>query len=174
VPSPKESPVNRLEWQELAERYLLDAKALLNNHRWSAAYYVTGYAVECGLKSCVLARVAASPEIIFEDRRFSEKCWTHNIEDLVKLAGLEAARLADTSANPALKANWLIVKDWSETSRYEAKSHWIAKKLYKALTDKTNGVMPWIRGRWSTSRSRPGPDSSASSRGTLLSELHSG
>jgi HEPN domain-containing protein len=147
-PATRNVPVNRLEWQQLAERRLLDAKALLDTRRWSAAYYLAGYAVECGLKSCVLARVAAAAEVIFEDRRFSEKCWTHSIEALVKLAGLEAVRSADTSANHALRDNWLIVKDWSETSRYETKSHWVAKKLYKAITNKTNGVMPWIRVRW--------------------------
>src|SRR5438093_35853 len=83
------SAVNRLQWQQLAERWLVDAKALLGEHRWSAAYYVAGYAVECGLKACVLARVAVAPEAIFEDRRFSEKCWTHSLQELVRLAGLE-------------------------------------------------------------------------------------
>ena len=51
--------MDRLQWQQLAERWLVDAKALLDAHRWSAAYYLAGYAVECGLKACVLARVAS-------------------------------------------------------------------------------------------------------------------
>lgn len=106
--------MDRLHWQQLAEHRLLDAKALLDAHRWSAAYYLAGYAVECGLKSCVLVRVVAAAEVIFEDRRFSEKCWTHGIDELVKLAGLETVRAADNDANPSLAKNWLIVKDWSE------------------------------------------------------------
>jgi hypothetical protein len=140
--------VNRLQWQQLAERWLVDAKALLDSRRWSAAYYLAGYAVECGLKACVLARVAASPEVLFEDRKFSEKCWTHGVLELVKLAGLEAARVADARANPAFSRNWLFVKDWNERARYSPTSHHKARKLYSAFTDTANGVMPWIRNRW--------------------------
>jgi HEPN domain-containing protein len=140
--------MTRVEWQQLAERWLIDAKSLLDDHRWSAAYYAAGYAVECGLKACIVARVATTPEVIFADRKFSEKCWTHTFEELVKLADLVAPRAADVAANPALRANWLIVNDWSETSRYDTTSHWDAKKLYSAITDKVNGVMLWIRVRW--------------------------
>jgi len=66
--------VNRLQWRQLAERWLEDARSLLDNHRWSAAYYLAGYAVECGLKACVLARVGATPEVVLEDRDFSKNC----------------------------------------------------------------------------------------------------
>jgi len=140
--------VNRLSWQQLAERWLLDAKALLDAHRWDAAYYLSGYAVEFGLKACVLKRLAAAAEVIFEDKKFSEKCWTHSVEELVKLADLEGMRKTDTAANPALGKNWLIVKDWSEKSRYQSASHQKAKKLYNAITDNVNGVMQWIKARW--------------------------
>ena len=140
--------MNRTQWQQFAERWLVDAKHLLDNHRWSAAYYLAGYAVECGLKACVLVRVEATPEVIFEIRRFSEDCWTHNVMDLVKLAGLEAARLADMAANRVLGRNWLVVKEWNERARYKTTLHQKAKKLYAAITEMPNGVMPWIRNRW--------------------------
>src|SRR6476619_6836322 len=106
--------VNRVEWQQLAERWLVDAKSLLDDHRWSAAYYLAGYAVECGLKACVLVRLVATPEVIFENKKFSENCWTHSLSELVKQAGLETRRAADGAANPVLGKNWLVVKDWSE------------------------------------------------------------
>ena len=140
--------MNRIEWQQLAERWLVDARTLLKNRRWSAAYYVAGYAVECGLKACVLKRVAATPEVIFESRKFSENCWTHGLLELVKLADLEAVRATDIAANPALKKNWVVVKDWTETTRYETVPHHKAKQLYAAITDKANGVMKWIRAHW--------------------------
>jgi len=140
--------VTRLEWQQLAERWLVDAKRQLDDHRWSAAYYISGYAIECGLKACVLVRVAASPEVIFDDRKFSKKCWTHSVLELVKMADLEAARSADSAANLALWQNWLVAKDWNELARYKTTSHQKAKKLHDAITDKKNGVMQWIRGRW--------------------------
>ena len=140
--------MNRLQWQQLAERWLVDAKLLLDAHRWPAAYYLAGYAVECGLKACVLVRLATVPEAIFEEKRFSEKCWTHDLLELVKLAGLEAARQADIQANPAFGRNWQVVKDWSERARYATTTHQKAKKLYSAITDHANGVMPWIGSRW--------------------------
>jgi hypothetical protein len=140
--------VTRLEWQQLAERWLVDAKRLLDDQRWSAAYYLVGYAVECGLKACVLVRVAAGPEVIFGDKKFSEKCWTHSILDLVKMADLEGTREADAVANAVLGQNWLVVKDWSEKARYITTSQQKAEKLYDAITDNANGVMQWIRVRW--------------------------
>src|SRR4051795_13146320 len=91
--------VNRVQWQQLAARWLADAQGLLDGHRWSAAYYLAGYSVECGLKACVLARVAVSPEVIFDDRKFSKKCWTHSVLELVKHAGLESTLAADVLAN---------------------------------------------------------------------------
>jgi HEPN domain-containing protein len=140
--------VNRVQWQQLAERWLADAKALLDEHRWSAAYYLAGYAVECGLKACVLVRLAATPELIFETKKFSENCWTHNALELVKQSGLETTRAADAAANPALHKNWLVVRDWRENARYQTTSHQKAKKLYAAIADDPNGVMSWIRARW--------------------------
>src|SRR2546423_1252608 len=106
--------MTRLEWQQLAERWLVEAKLLLDGHRWSAAYYVAGYAVECGLKACVLARVSAEPEVIFDDRKFSDKCWTHNVAELLRLANLEGELTTDADVNLAFGKNWVVVKDWKE------------------------------------------------------------
>jgi hypothetical protein len=108
----------RAEWQQLAEDRILDAQALLapGVDRWSAAFYLTGYAVECGLKSCVLARVAAHPEVVYEDRKFSNDAWTHDIESLLVVADIKADRDADATANFARYQNWQRVKDWNERS----------------------------------------------------------
>ncbi len=43
--------MNRAELQRLAKDRLLDAKALFAARRWSGAYYLAGYAVECALKA---------------------------------------------------------------------------------------------------------------------------
>jgi HEPN domain-containing protein len=140
--------VNRVQWQQLAERWLVDAKELLDKHRWSAAYYLAGYAVECGLKVCILKRLAAAAELIFQDRKFAERCWTHDIDELVRLAGLETDRATTVAANKMMGRYWLVVSEWSEQTRYETVSHREAKKLYNAIVHHTNGVMPWIRLRW--------------------------
>jgi hypothetical protein len=86
--------------------------------------------------------------VIFDDKRFLEKCWTHDIETLVKAAGLQTARDADARLNSQLGKNWLLVKDWNEVARYKKNAESDARLLYKAITDHTDGVLPWIKIRW--------------------------
>ena len=108
---------------------------------------MVGYAVECGLKACVLAYIE-NTGAIFQDRKFSDKCWTHDVEELVKLAGLERDRGLDISQNSALGINWMVVKDWNEGARYLSWTEPQARKLFEAVTHATDGVLPWIRVRW--------------------------
>jgi len=63
--------MNRADWQKLASERVKDAKALLKTKRWAGAYYLAGYAVECGLKSCIIAYLMKRDE--FPERRFSEQ-----------------------------------------------------------------------------------------------------
>jgi hypothetical protein len=139
--------VNRLELRQLAEDRLLDAKLLLDGGRWSGAYYLAGYAMECGLKACVLAFVERTGEI-FRDKRFSEKCFTHQIEDLLKLSGLKDAHNVSMGSNASFVGFWGVAKDWSELARYQQKTEREAKELYEAITDGTDGVLQWIRLYW--------------------------
>jgi hypothetical protein len=92
--------VNRADLQRLAKERIADAKALLAARRWSAAYYMAGYAVECALNACI-AKLMKSEE--FPDKKFAEKCWTHNLTQLVDLAGLEANFDAALRADPDLR-----------------------------------------------------------------------
>src|SRR5437588_1324176 len=92
-----------------------DAKVLLANRRWPAAYYLAGYGVECALKACI-AKLMKAEE--FPDKVFAEKCWTHDLERLVTAAGLKTARDAAAAADPELGQNWNTVKDWDESKRY--------------------------------------------------------
>ena len=140
--------MNRAELRQLAEDRVLDAGALLAAQRWSAAYYLAGYSVECGLKACITAYVENNAHVIFERRDFSAKCWTHNIEDLLTLADPTNARKQDALNDPILGQNWAVVKDWAETARYEQKTEAQATDLYNAITDKVHGVLLWIRARW--------------------------
>jgi hypothetical protein len=140
----------RAEWQQLAEDRILDAQAHLapGVGRWSAAYYLIGYAFECGLKSCILARVAAHPEVIFQERRFSQDAWTHDFVTLFDLAGLKADWDAEIAANPARYANWRLARAWTEQARYLQKTQAEAESLFEAVTHATDGVMQLIRLRW--------------------------
>ncbi len=140
--------MTRTEWQRIAEERVLDAEALLDKQRWSAAYYLAGYAVECGLKACVEVYVERHADVVFREKEYSKQCWTHDIEKLVALAGLKGQRDADIAANAVLDDNWLIVKQWSEIARYESRTQLKAEDLYRAVTDSANGVLPWIRNHW--------------------------
>ncbi len=108
---------------------------------------LAGYAVECGLNACVLAFVERTG-VIFQDRKFLEKCWTHDLKTLIKAADLEVTRGLDISANSNMGANWLIVKDWSELARYQQFNERMARNLYEAVTDTANGVLPWEKTNW--------------------------
>jgi hypothetical protein len=133
--------------QQLARLRIREAKALLAAKEWAGAYYLAGYAVEFGLKSCILAYVEKTG-IIFEDRKYAEKCWTHNLEELVSLARLDESLGLAIAANPALAENWVAVKDWSELSRFQRTPHHKAKRLYRAVTDKADAMMTWITNHW--------------------------
>jgi HEPN domain-containing protein len=139
--------VNRVELRRLAEDRILDAAALLAAGRFSGAYYLAGYAVECGLKACIMAHVE-STGAIFQDRKYAEKCWTHDLEDLLALANLKPTLDAEAAANPVLSGNWAGTKDWKETSRYEQKTQSQAQTLYDGIAINPTGVLPWIRLRW--------------------------
>jgi len=139
--------LNRTELQQLSDERIEDAKALLATSRWPGAYYLAGYALECALKSCVLAYVERTG-IIFEDKKFAEKCWTHDLEALVKQADLIAERGLAIAANAQLGTNWLIAKDWSEIARYRLSTQQQAEKLVEAITDSKDGVLPWVKNHW--------------------------
>jgi len=138
--------MNRVEFQQLAEVRVREAEALLTAGLRDGAYYLAGYAVECALKACIAKLTKAEdfppkPEIVRD-------CYTHDINKLVNLAGLEIARKADAPAGSQRDQNWKTVKDWTEQRRYERITQADAEALYKAITDPTDGVLPWIELRW--------------------------
>ena len=99
-----------------------------------------------GWKACI-ARLTNQDDFP-RDRKFVEECYTHNLDKLLRTAGLKPTLDADTLLNPTFMGNWGIVKDWQETSRYENKSQQEAETLYDAIANIPDGVLPWIRVRW--------------------------
>ncbi|MBI1915982.1 MAG: HEPN domain-containing protein [Planctomycetes bacterium] len=137
--------MNRTDLQRLANERIRDAKVLLKAHRWSAAYYLAGYAVECALKACI-AKLMKPEE--FPDKNFADKCWTHSLTQLLVLAGLKDDLDAALNADPDLRENWDTVKEWNESSRNARTAKTDAEKLYEAITDKKHGVLSWLKRRW--------------------------
>jgi HEPN domain-containing protein len=137
--------VNRTLLQQLAEERIRDAEALLNAGQWSGAYYLAGYAVECGLKACI-AKLTNQHD--FPDKNLAVRSHSHKILDLARLAGLETQRVLEVAANPMFAKHWFVVESWDEKARYAQWSEAEARKLLSSVTDLPNGVMPWIRARW--------------------------
>lgn len=135
---------SRQDFQQLAHERLVEAKLLLDHGHWSGAYYLSGYAVECGLKACIAGLMKADE---FPDKEFAQKCYTHSIEALVSLANLSDKRTAYFTEDD-LSANWLKVKDWKEDSRYQTWTESKARSLYDAISDPEKGVMKWIEQHW--------------------------
>jgi HEPN domain-containing protein len=130
----------------LATSRLEEAHALLENKLWTGAYYMTGLAVECALKSCLASAVKQHD---FPDKRFVNDMYDHNLEKLFKLNGaLWAALQADMRTDAKLNVNWSTVKDWDDDKRYDVVEELEARGLYEATTEAGSGVMEWIRGRW--------------------------
>ena len=139
--------MNRVELQQLSDERIADARALLAAGQWSGAYYIAGYALECALKSCVLTYIDQTG-IIFEDKKYAQNCWTHDIEDLVRHANLTIERDKAAGSNIILGHYWLIAKDWSETSRYRISTQLQAVQLFHSLTETSDGVLPWVKQYW--------------------------
>jgi HEPN domain-containing protein len=139
--------VNRQDLRQLAQDRLQDAAALLAVGRWPGAYYLVGYAVECGLKACIMAHVEATGAI-FQDKKFAERCWTHNLEVLVVQANLKPALDALAGANANFSGNWGTANDWEERSRYQQKTQAEAQALYDAISSNPDGVFQWIQNHW--------------------------
>ena len=139
--------MNRADLQALADIRINEAVALLSLPvpMPDGAYYLAGYAVECALKACI-AKEFGQHE--WPDKQLVNRCYTHDISDLIVIAALEIERKADVASNPARDRNWRLVKDWSEQDRYKRRSEGDARTLIAAITDTTNGVLPWIKARW--------------------------
>ncbi len=138
--------MNRYDLRELARQRVREARQLLRTRAPSGAYYLAGYAVECGLKACIARR---TQRYEFPSRHTVNESHTHDLEKLLRLAGLERALAQDTRTRAALGLNWDPVKDWTEQTRYDvAMDMRRARDLYRAITGRRDGVLPWVRRYW--------------------------
>jgi hypothetical protein len=138
--------MNRTDLQILAEMRVIEAQALLDAGRWAGAYYVVGYAVECGLKACA-AQQFRQEEV--PEKKLVNDFYTHQLDRLLETSGNRAALVAHAAAEPDFELNWSTVRDWNESARYdhtttEAKS----RAMIAAVTDANAGVLPWLKTMW--------------------------
>jgi len=137
--------MNRNLFKKISRQRVTEARSLLDAGHWPGAYYLIGYSVECALKACVSKQVKCYD---FPDRKLANEAFTHDLEKLVRVAGLAPSFDEDRKFNLSLELNWAVVKDWNESSRYEititeAQAH----DMFFACTGR-NGILPWIKRRW--------------------------
>lgn len=101
---------------DLSRERIAEARFLLDAERWSGAYYLAGYAVELALEAAIVDRIAREPSLVFSEKRFSDRCRTHNLENLLALAGWDEPGSNEVDA-AGLVVKWKIVTEWSEQSR---------------------------------------------------------
>ena len=136
-------PITRKDLQELAAARLADAQILYKYKRYDAAYCLAGYAVECALKAC-LARKTKRHD--FPDKKDTDKAHTHDLQALLSLSGV-GEKLGDFRDDPALRKQWSIVKEWSETSRYHRSGRERAGIIINAVAG-ARGVLQCLKDYW--------------------------
>lgn len=137
--------LKRSDLRALAQAKIDDASLLLSGGRASNAYYLSGYAVELGLKACIAAQVSAET---IPDKEFIKRILNHDFATLVGLAGLTTDLKEKKDADPNFATNWAVVSEWSPDARYEAVDITSAQVFFSALTDPNSGVLQWIKAHW--------------------------
>ena len=133
--------MNRKDFQELSKVRLNEAKTLLDLGHFDGAYYLAGYAVECALKACI---AKGTQRHDFPDKKRVDLSHTHNLKDLVRIAGLEDT-FREACNDRGFSDNWERVRVWSEQSRYERHDEESARYLVEAIADRRQGVYACIK-----------------------------
>jgi len=138
--------MNRSDFQNLTRERLKDAQALLQKHRYSGAYYLCGYVIECALKACIAKQ---TQQFDFPpERKVIDAVYTHDLTKLIKSAGLEDSHRKDLENDEELKVYWSVLEQWSEASRYGEYDQKRAQDIYQAVADEEHGVLQWVKQRW--------------------------
>jgi hypothetical protein len=139
--------VNRKDFQKLAKLRISEANVLLNKRRYAGAYYLAGYAVECALKACIAKRTKLHD--FPPDPKLVNSMYVHNLNALLKPAGLATDHQAEMGVNRNFAANWAITIKWSERSRYDPVVRATdANEIYNAISDPQDGVLQWVQRFW--------------------------
>lgn len=141
--------MNRADLQQLAELRIREAKCLLDNKLFNGAYYLAGYSIECALKACIAKKTR---EHDFPDLELVRDSYKHDLQSLLRTAGLEPMLEDDARKNAKLAHNWNTVIKWSVDVRYEIGGLLglirYANDLYSAIMDAGDGVLPWLKKHW--------------------------
>ena len=134
----------RRDFQRLAELRTREAVALARSRNQQGAYYLAGLAVECAFKACIAKKTRRHE--FPADAKYAGRVYSHDLTELLKLAGLAAQLDRDMRGNSRLAANWGTMKAWKVGCRYET-TGLNGKDMVDSL-ESPDGVLTWIRQRW--------------------------
>lgn len=137
--------ITKTDLEILSETRLIDAQELFKAARFSAAYYLSGYAIELAIKACI-AKLFQADSI--PDKGLVNAVYSHKLDELLGLAGIREQLKADMSSDPALSAAWGVASKWNETSRYEMWDQFAAASILSAVGDPNHGVLQWLKKHW--------------------------
>lgn len=137
--------MKRTVLQAIAQAKLDDAMLLLENGRFSNAYYLAGYAIEIGLKACIAKQISADT---IPDKTFVNDIFKHGLKGLVGVAGLSAELKEREASDLTFATNWALVGGWSPEVRYDIVDKYTAQIMIQAVADNKSGVFEWIKARW--------------------------
>ena len=143
---PQRTNLDRIKLCRLADRYAADSEILLKNRRWSSAYYLSGYAIECALKACIAKQIRRHE---FPDLATVRDSYTHDLGKLLNLALLTEPLQERSKIEVQFGLYWTeTVTQWRETSRYEQTTQVMAEEMIRAVNDAEKGILPWIQLYW--------------------------
>lgn len=138
--------MNKTDLEQLVEIRISEARILLSSGCYPGAYYLAGYALECALKACIARQVK---EFDFPNKQLAVASHSHNLPDLIGVAGLKQKLSQKEKEDAEFGLNWAVAKDWSESARYECGiEETRANDLYRAVTDSNSGVLVWLKRYW--------------------------
>ena len=95
--------------------------------------------------NALLARCA---QPLSDSVRDVNQVYTHQLDVLLRLSGLQASLRTAEDQSVELKTSWSIVSTWSEASRYEMVDPFRATAMVDAVGDANFGVLQWLRQHW--------------------------
>jgi HEPN domain-containing protein len=135
----------RTDLQALAEVRAKDALLLLQEQRYSSAYYLAGYAVEFALKACAAKQVT---QHTIPDKNFISDLHTHDLNKLISLSGLRSEFTKKLRDSSDFKVNWAIAAEWSPEARYRVLTAADSQDMVKSVISDNDGVLGWIKIYW--------------------------
>jgi HEPN domain-containing protein len=138
--------MNREDLKNLSKTRLKEAKILHKKGQYDGAAYLVGYVLETALK----ARICRILDADYPDSGDLAKVYkTHSFDQLIKLGGIRKRFDIKSLADFNFQNNYSKINGWQDSWRYETgKNKAFVDDLFKALEDKNNGILTWIKKLW--------------------------